>query len=75
MNYRTLGRTGIRVSEVGVGGHQDKAPKETLPPGQRASYTTEFDGLIHEMSHQDPRQNHRPRAGPGDQLLRHVAGP
>lgn len=53
MKYRTLGTTGIRVSEVGVGGHQDKAPKGTLSAEQCASYTTEFDGELHTMSHQD----------------------
>ncbi len=53
MNYRTLGKTGIRVSEVGVGGHENKVPKESVSTEQRAAYTTEFDGLIHAMSPQD----------------------
>ena len=52
MNYRTLGKSGIRVSEVGIGGHQETVHLDDSP-GHAGLWSTNFDGLVPVMAHED----------------------
>jgi aryl-alcohol dehydrogenase-like predicted oxidoreductase len=52
MKYRTLGKSGIRVSEIGVGGHQETVHLEDSP-GHAGLWSSNFDGLVPLMPHDD----------------------
>ena len=52
MNYRTLGKSGIRVSEAGIGGHQETVHLDDSP-GHAGLWSTNFDGLVPVMAHED----------------------
>ena len=56
MNYRVLGKSGIRVSEVGVGGHQNKVPRSGLSDEQASTWRTDFLGDVPAVSHVERAQ-------------------
>jgi aryl-alcohol dehydrogenase-like predicted oxidoreductase len=53
MQYRTLGKSGIRVSEIGIGGHQKMELASVLEPGHAAMWRTHFNGQIPAMPDAD----------------------
>lgn len=53
MKLRTLGKTGIEVSEIGVGGHQNMVGISSLSNHQRRSWRTSFNDQVPAMSDLD----------------------
>ena len=53
MQYRTLGKSGIKVSEIGVGGHQTMELASALDPGHAATRRTHLNGQIPAMPDAD----------------------
>jgi aryl-alcohol dehydrogenase-like predicted oxidoreductase len=53
MQYRTLGKSGIKVSEIGVGGHQTMELASALDPDHAATWRTHFNGQIPSMPDAD----------------------